>query len=313
MSETQNLGGNGAMKIGVIWNPEAGNRGSRRRMERFRRRYQAAAAWFPTATVADVAEATREAVRQGCVIVGAAGGDGTVHHVGSTLLLLPEAETTTLAVIPVGTANDYAYSVAKQFGVAELDDQRQHAVDVGLVTKTGSGTSHFFLESLGVGVSGAVAAEAAKIRHRSGTARYGLAAARVIFRGLQPNQLQLQWDQEPPQEVSTLLLTLLLGQREGNMLFDGEAQLDDGLFSVVQASDCSVGEALRLLPRLLWSGLPRAHRSLFRRQASSLSLTADAPLVAHVDGEPLCESLEDERRLHVKLLHQRLRVKVCRC
>lgn len=301
------------IKIAVIWNPAAGTRSSRRRAERFRQHWQGRVAWFDTRSLADVGQVVHEAVEQGCSILAAAGGDGTVHAVANALLQVPEASRITLAVVPVGTANDYAYSLAKQFGVCDLDDGTRHRVDVGQATKAATGETEYFVESLGVGVSGDVAAAARRIRRLSGRLRYGLAAVRVIRRGLVACPLQLQWDEDDPCTEETLMLTLLLGKREGNMVFSRDALLDDGRFSTVLVSQCSVWEALRLLPTLLVSGVPESHRSLKRDLAGRLRIVSQGPLSVHIDGEPFCDGAAAARELVVELLPKRLAVKVCRC
>jgi diacylglycerol kinase (ATP) len=301
------------MKIAVIWNPAAGTLGSRRRAKQFRQRWQGRVTWFDTQSLADVGEAVGEAMEQGCSILAAAGGDGTVHAVANALLLLPEASRITLAVVPVGTANDYAYSLEQQFGVCDLDDDTSDRVDVGQATKESTGETQYFVESLGLGVSGNVAAAARGIRRLSGRLRYGLAAVRVIRRGLVAYPLHLQWDEDDQCTEETLMLTLLLGQREGNMVFARDARLDDGLFSTVLVSQCSVWEALRLLPTLLVRGVPESHPSLKRGLAGRLRVGSKSPLSVHIDGEPFCDDAADTRELVVDLLPKRLAVKVCRC
>jgi len=301
------------MKIAVIWNPAAGTRGSRRRGERFRQRWQGRVAWFDTPSLADVGQAVNEAVEQSCSILAAAGGDGTVHAVANALLQLPEPSRITLAVVPVGTANDYAYSLKKQFGESDLDDETRHRVDVGQATKEATGETQYFVESLGVGVSGDVAAAARRIRRLSGRLRYGLAAVRVIRRGLVARPLQLQWDEDDQSTEETQMLTLLLGQREGNMVFSRDALLDGGLFSTVLVTQCSVWEALRLLPTLLVRGAPESHPSLKRDLAGRLRVVSESPLSVHIDGEPFCDGAAAAHELVVDLLPKRLAVKVCRC
>ena len=56
----------------------------------------------------DVSRLVEEASKEGCQRVVAAGGDGTVNEVVDAILQLPAEEQPELAILPLGTANDFA-------------------------------------------------------------------------------------------------------------------------------------------------------------------------------------------------------------
>lgn len=56
----------------------------------------------------DVNRLVQEACAEGCNRLVAGGGDGTVNEVADAILRLPEDERPELAVLPLGTANDFA-------------------------------------------------------------------------------------------------------------------------------------------------------------------------------------------------------------
>lgn len=56
----------------------------------------------------DVNRLVREACAEGCRRLVAGGGDGTVNEVVDAVLQLPVAERPELAILPLGTANDFA-------------------------------------------------------------------------------------------------------------------------------------------------------------------------------------------------------------
>lgn len=58
--------------------------------------------------VGDVQRLVDEAFRDGCQRLVAAGGDGTVNEVADAILHLDEDEHPEIAVLPLGTANDFA-------------------------------------------------------------------------------------------------------------------------------------------------------------------------------------------------------------
>ena len=299
------------MTIGIIVNPNAGNHKAQHKLLRFRDKWQGHASFWDAVEPARAYVLARRAVREGYSIIAAAGGDGTVHHVANGMLDEDASPSTTIAVVPLGSANDYAFSLAKQFGVAKLDDDQGFLVDVGLATSLATKYQQYFLESLGLGLSGHVAAEAQLLRNLRGRWRYLLAAARVMRRGLPAQQLQLSWDGNAPASLRTSLLSLMLGQREGHMILAPKAILDDGQFDYVHAAELSIGTVLRILPRLAWLGPPSHHSKLTLGKCRTLSVESNEPLTAHTDGEVFCDPMSPTCRLDIRILPSRLRVKVC--
>ena len=62
----------------------------------------------PTWEGGDVGRLVQEAIDEGCKRLVAGGGDGTVNEVTDALLRLPAGERPELAILPLGTANDFA-------------------------------------------------------------------------------------------------------------------------------------------------------------------------------------------------------------
>ena len=60
----------------------------------------------------DVSRLVKEAHAEGCSRLVAGGGDGTVNEVVDALLQLPSKERPELAILPLGTANDFATACA---------------------------------------------------------------------------------------------------------------------------------------------------------------------------------------------------------
>ncbi len=63
-------------------------------------------------------ELARQAALDGIRTIAAAGGDGTVHEVACGILDSQSSDST-LGVIPIGSANDFAWSLRKSFGRSE--------------------------------------------------------------------------------------------------------------------------------------------------------------------------------------------------
>src|SRR5262245_45803399 len=97
-------------EVCVIFNPAAGRGRAGKRLERLRRVLGRRAEFWRTQRAGHARELATQAAVEGFPIVAAAGGDGTVHEVANGLLRSGKLETI-LAVVPIGSANDYAYAL----------------------------------------------------------------------------------------------------------------------------------------------------------------------------------------------------------
>ena len=83
-----------------------------------------------------------------------------------------------------------------------------------------------------------------------------------------------------------------------------EAEMDDGLFDVILAREMSRFRMLQFVP-LFIKGTHIGEPEITMRRAKHVVLTTDGDLVAHVDGELICE---DAHRLEFQLHPKALRV-----
>src|SRR5689334_22987772 len=113
----------------IIYNPMAGKRRAERRLEAARRAWGDRAEFRPTTCPGHGAELATQAASEGFAIVAAAGGDGTVHDVATGLLRSGRRDVH-FAVIPIGSANDFAFSLTKMSGdVGYIDVGRARRED----------------------------------------------------------------------------------------------------------------------------------------------------------------------------------------
>lgn len=291
----------------VIFNPQAGRARAARRLPDWLQNASSEFELQPTSHPGHAVELARQAALDGDPVVIAAGGDGTVHEVANGLLL-SERNDVVMAVVPIGSANDFAFSLKQQFGESQLHDEHITAIDVGVLEA--DGRRRFFIESVGMGLSAQVTLESRRIHRLQGLMLYGLAAVRALWKH-RPQSLSIAWDEEPCVEQPTLMLTVMLGQREGNFILAPQASMNDGLFDVVQALQLSRWGALRLLPSLAKHGPPTDHPQVALRQCHGLSVESPTPLTIHTDGEMFCETGDQITNVSIRLIPQRLRVKVC--
>ncbi|NNJ27868.1 Diacylglycerol kinase [Planctomycetes bacterium LzC2] len=311
----------------MIFNPAAGRRRARRRLAGFLERWGNRVTLRPTERPGHAAGLAATATGEGFDVVAAAGGDGTVHEVADGLLRAtggangPGAGQAgpIFAVVPIGSANDYAHSLQRQFGTSPLDSPAAHAVDVGRLRWTASSADgsdgeereRFFVCCCGAGLAGRVTLESRKIGWLQGVPLYGLAAMRAVRAAGTPAEWTVTHDDAAPVVWPTRSFHLLLGRREGGFLLAPDASLNDGLFDVVRLGAAGRWGMMRMLPGLARSGPPVAHPHVALGRCRSASVESPTPLAVHVDGELALIPENGVRSVRIDLLPGRLRAKVC--
>src|SRR5262249_37226977 len=150
-------------------------------------------------------------------------------------------------------------------------------VDVGRVREPG-GRERYFLCCLGLGLNGAVTLESRRIRRLRGVALYGLATLRALYYHYACPLIALTIDEEPTWTVRTLMLSVLLGRREGGFVMAPAARLDDGWFDFVHAGCLSRWEVLRFLPRLALAGPPANYDRVRQGRCRHIRLSSERAL-----------------------------------
>lgn len=290
----------------VICNDCAGKGRAAGRQRRLQRSLRSCADFHLTRGSGHAIELAREAALAGYPVVAAAGGDGTAHEVANGLLLSGRDDVT-LAVLPLGSANDYAHSLGLGVGWWERPDTAVQAapVDVGVVREPG-GKEVFFLNNIGIGLTGAVALEAERVPLR-GLARYMIGLMRTLCFRFDHPLLTVTLNGATHTEP-TLALSLGIGKREGNFQLVPQAILDDGLFDYVHATALTRRSLVRLIPAGVRGRLPTDFPCLRQGRCREGRVESSTPLVAHTDGEFFCRPEEGVRRLDVSLLPRRLKV-----
>lgn len=241
----------------------------------------------PTRRAGDARIFAREAARSGAERVVAAGGDGTVNEVVNGLM--DASRPVTLGVLPLGTANDFARSLA-------LPEELERAVDVLVTGRTrridvvetrGSRPRHLVNVAAG-GFGGRVQERVDSGRKRIlGPLEYVRSAAEELPE-LEPYDLRMTADGETV-EASVYSVVVANGSRSGgNVAVAPEARMDDGLLDVVLISALDPPELLLLLPKILL-GKHLDDEGVLYRQAAVVSFHARPPMPFSGDGEPLGE------------------------
>jgi diacylglycerol kinase family enzyme len=292
----------------VIFNPAAGRGRARRLVERLRRHGGPAIDVRPTHGPGHATDLAERAALDGHTTVIAAGGDGTVHEVANGLMRAGRPEVT-FGVWPIGSANDYAYSLGVT-GDWPLEPLRRKMLtarptDVGRLSIDGS--IKYFVNGLGIGFNGAVTHESRRIHGLRGMALYGAAFLTAVVRHFQSPLLDITIDGDE-QQLQTLAFSVNIGQREGGFLVTPQAVLDDGQFDYIHAGPLTRWGALTMLPRMATGTLPADHPLIRHGRCREVRIRLAGPLRIHTDGELLGQAGDAVSDLSVTLLPAALRV-----
>jgi diacylglycerol kinase family enzyme len=290
----------------VIYNPAAGKGRGGQRLRKLRRVLGDRAVFWPTTRAGHADELAMRATLEGFPIVAAAGGDGTAHEVANGILCA-ERPDVVFAVLPIGSANDYAYSLGLDGDWWCHADPKvaARAVDVGVVCS--DDRSRYFINGLGLGFNGAVTLESRKIKRLQGLMLYGLALVRALCFDFAHQQMTVRLD-GAERTAPTLALSLAIGKREGNFVVAPDAILDDGLFDYIHAGPLGRLALLGFVPGLVVGRLPTHHPNVWLGRCRHVQVESEAPLTVHVDGEFFCRPEDGCRAITIELMPRRLQV-----
>jgi len=294
-------------RVCLIYNPVAGRGKTLRELNRVRPQFPDIT-YHATTGPGHGEQLAYEASEAGYDTVIAAGGDGTVHEVANGLLRAPRTDVV-FSTWPIGSANDYAYSL----GLTQWWHPRNRAtvchtkaVDVGRITD-GNGKQRHFVNCLGMGFNAAITVEARRIRFLRGMPLYALGLIRALQRQFLAPSIAVEFD-GVTREVGTLGLSLLIAQREGGFPLMPLASLEDGLFDCMHVGPLTRWEVIRFLPRMATGKLPHDYPNLWLQKAATIRIRASQGVRIHLDGEFFCHPEDDVREFTIETLPKRLRV-----
>jgi diacylglycerol kinase (ATP) len=220
-------------KIKLILNPTANHgRSNREAADLHPLMAMHNATWSGTEYPGHAIELARQAGEQGCDLVVAVGGDGTVHEVVNGLMQLAQETRPALGIVPLGSGNDFANILGLPIdpGEALLSavNGQPHALDIGSVCDEND-RLEYFNNTIGMGFDSVVNMHTRKITRIHGFPMYFVALIRTIFRNFDPIDLHVETDQET-WDLKSLMLALGNGPREGGGFnITPDAILDDGI------------------------------------------------------------------------------------
>jgi diacylglycerol kinase (ATP) len=226
------------------------------------------------------------ALAGGCRLLVVGGGDGTVGAAAGLLADLSPAMRPALAVVPLGTANDFARTLGFQPGI----DPALTALATGKVVDIDLGRANGapFLNVASLGLSvGATHALHPGLKRRLGPLAYPVAALRA-YRRHQPFDVRLEFpegDREPLELTDLLQVAVGNGRHYGGgNTVAPDAGIDDATLDVYAVRAGRLSEHLSLA-RLLRNGTLVHHDHVQHVVTPALVLTTDRPQPVNLDGE----------------------------
>ena len=229
---------------------------------------------------------TQQAQHDGIDVIVSGGGDGLLNEVVNGVMQGHAPEQATLAVLPMGTANDFATSC----GIPEDLSSALNIAAHGSVQTIDLATANdrFFINVASGGFGAQVTTTTPKILKKVlGGAAYTLMGFAGAVRGPDTNRLRIE-SESASYDEHLVMVAVANGRRSGGGFeVAPEARIDDGLLDATFVRDFPVSEAAVLAQELKNPGASE-NRFVFTLRSSWVTLTAADGVMdfVNLDGEP---------------------------
>lgn len=235
-------------------------------------------------------ELVEDAIKNGFTKIISVGGDGTLHHVVNGIMKqkLVETNTIQLAVIPIGTGNDWVktYNIPTKIekSIAIISKQKTILQDIGKL-ETNNNTITYFNNVAGIGYDGYVVNKLKKLKRFGGIAYLVSGLAGLLF--YKPIDFTIEINNEKLQEKCLMVVFGICQFSGGGMQFTKDINPSNGLFSITIAKNLTLLDMILNLPKL-YNGNIVHHKKVSTYQTNSLRiipiLEKEKPFI-QADGE----------------------------
>ena len=236
-------------------------------------------------------EAVRKAVvDDNCKLIVAAGGDGTVNVVVNAIMCLRAELRPRLAIIPIGTANDFAGTLLisddNQQVIGSLVDGTFAPIDV---VRIRAGRSNRFFANMAAGGNSVEVSESITddIKTMWGPLCY-LRGAIGVLGAMKTFQIQATMDDEVLEVESWGVLVANGRTNAGRIPVAPLASPTDGLLDVIIIKNGDVLDMFEIASKTLFSSLLESQQVVFR-QVKKLQLQSTPGMRFTLDGEVIDE------------------------
>ena len=241
-------------------------------------------------------ELARQAVADGCRLIVAVGGDGTIHEVVNGLVIEDEIpQGVALGAICCGTGSDFARTVglvreplAAARRVVHGSDRR---IDLGVVHcwREGQEIVEYFPNAAGLGFDGEVADRVnRKSKAGGGTIPYLISLVTTLIT-YENKPVVVTLDDRRLEQRANAVVVANGRYFGGGMHIAPDATPDDGLFDVVIIGDTTKLELLLQVPRV-YRGTHLTHPKVDAYRSSTVRVESEKRVILQADGEYVGEA-----------------------
>lgn len=271
------------LKTCIICNPGAGSVDDRESIRSQLQQFPGAEICF-TEKTGDATRLAQEAATNGCELILAAGGDGTLNEVINGIA--PHAERVQIGLIPLGTGNDFARMLDLPDSVGDCIEvlKAGHVRPTDLVRVTSDQVRYFVNVSAG-GFSGTVNEKMTpEIKQSWGPLAYLRCAAEALPE-LRAYHTEVILDNMTNLALDLYNVVIANGRYvAGGTLIAPDASIDDGLLDIILIPQNDGGN-LAMLAAQIAMGTHLTSESLVFRRAASVSVRSNPGMWFNVDGE----------------------------
>ncbi len=271
---------------------------------------QGGGSWAASEYPGHAVELAEQAAAVGFKIVTAVGGDGTVHEVVNGLMKQPKERRPILAVVPVGSGNDFSGNVGIPVAAEEAIERVFHGqkkqIDIGRITDN-TGKIEFWDNTLGIGFDATATIYSYQITRLQGFTMYLWAVIQTILRNHDAPRMRITTDEEEIDQ-ETLMFVACNGPREGGGFYVApEAVPDDGIFHYAMIKKVSRLMMFRLIPEVM-NGTHGRFKQVRMGKFRELELSSEHPLTIHLDGEIFAGFNSSVTEIKIDMLEKELTV-----
>jgi len=298
-------------KIQIVFNPASGGGNTGEKKEKILteiwRQLGDSFVFSETQKKNDATDITRNAISNGCNIIIAVGGDGTINEVVNGFFengYMPDSNIV-LGIINCGTGQGFAQSLGLP---AEIKDQinlikngHTKTVDLGKISFQ-KNRNQYFINEFQIGIGGAVAGGVSmNTKKLLGRFAFGIGTLKTL-RSFKGDTFQMFINENIITENITGLVISNGRFTGGGMKLTPGALLDDGLFDVLLISEMSFLKSLVIFPAV-YSAKHLNVKGFRLFKTNKIEFTGENDLPVEADGE-----LIYDRCLKVDILPSALKV-----
>ena len=266
------------MKFRFIFNPRSGHNARDPRLLQQTRDFIAShrldATLVATERPQQATELARRAAQEGCDVVVAIGGDGTMNEVGKGLLGSPAI----LGLIPCGSGN----GLGRHLGIVGRGRDAFHTLLHGQprVIDSGTANDHPFFNVMGLGFDAEISDRFAQLPRRGFNAY-----VRTTLRDFKPVAMQGR-TADTTLGLTALIVSVANSDQYGNNCYIAPgASVTDGLLDFTAIKPVNLWQALPLARRL-FAGSIGDSPHVTRLRAAQFTFERTTSGLIHTDGEP---------------------------